>query len=175
MIQILENPLTDKYKKFKEICLSNAIFWNYCEKSTPERISGHIDMPFYSHTLLGRPEVFGYSAKLSPHFELAKDVIIEIIKHNNVDQIQFLLRACVNCIHPTFEIKKSQPHKDHTFNHKNFIIYFTNSGGKTFVEDEYHDPKEDDVLLFDGIHYMETPKQDRRIILIATLYEENTK
>tara|TARA_B100001094_G_C17729819_1_gene576037 strand:+ start:43 stop:555 length:513 start_codon:yes stop_codon:yes gene_type:complete len=169
MIQVLENPLTDNYKKFKDLSLSGEIFWNYLKGSTFSKFAGHIDMPFYSHMLLGRPEVFGYSKKTSPHFELAKDVILEILDHNNLDKIKFLLRACLNCVHPTFEIKKSQPHEDHTFPHKNFIAYFTDSGGKTFVENEHHDPKEDDVLLFDGIHYMETPKDDRRIVLIATM------
>ena len=44
----------------------------------------------------------------------------------------------------------------------------TSSGGETFVEGEKFDPKEDDVIVFEGRHYMKRPIKDKRIVLVAT-------
>ena len=58
---------------------------------------------------------------------------------------------------------------------KNLIVYLTNAGGKTFVKNEdtskyeEHDPVEDDIILFTGEHYMQTPRDKRRVILVATM------
>ena len=60
------------------------------------------------------------------------------------------------------------PHVAHTFPHKNLIVYLNDAGGKTFVGDEVHDPKEDDVVIFSGIHNNERPKNTRRVVLVAT-------
>ena len=48
-------------------------------------------------------------------------------------------------------------------------MYFTDVGGRTFCEKKEHDPQEDDIILFQGEHYMERPKKDRRVILVSTL------
>ena len=55
------------------------------------------------------------------------------------------------------------------FPHFNLIVYLTDTGGETFVEDEIHIPKIHDVILFRGKHYMKRPTRDRRIILVATI------
>ena len=59
---------------------------------------------------------------------------------------------------------------DHTYPHQNIIMYHTDSGGRTFVEDGEHDPKEDDVILFSGRHHMELPKEKRRVVSVGTIY-----
>ena len=52
---------------------------------------------------------------------------------------------------------------------ENLLIYLTNAGGKTVVGDEYHDPREDDVITFGGDeHYHYTPEKERRIVIVAT-------
>ena len=58
----------------------------------------------------------------------------------------------------------------HHFPHKNILLYLTDTGGKTFVEEEYHDPKEDDVIIFSGNHWAELPKTGRRIVIVNTIY-----
>ena len=58
--------------------------------------------------------------------------------------------------------------RDHTFPHDNIIIYFSNEG-KTIVGNDEHDPKEDDVIMFPGLpHCQELPKNDMRLVLVAT-------
>ena len=36
-------------------------------------------------------------------------------------------------------------------------------------KDEVHIPQEDDIILFTGEHYMQTPRDKRRVILVATM------
>ena len=72
-------------------------------------------------------------------------------------------------VHPRNGIQLSEPHLDHNFPHYNLLVYLTNSGGETFVENEVYSPKEDDVIIFTGKHYMKRPSDDRRVVLIATI------
>ena len=62
----------------------------------------------------------------------------------------------------------SVPHEDHEYPHKNMLIYLTDAGGSTFVEGEEFAPEEDDVIIFEGIHWHELPKQKRRVVLVMT-------
>jgi len=54
MIKELLNPNTNNYKDFKKVLLSNTMPWFYHDKTVPE--SPDIDMPFFSHLLLRRPD-----------------------------------------------------------------------------------------------------------------------
>ena len=96
-------------------------------------------------------------------------VVNEILDYNNI-KYKFFLRSNANCVHADRDVQLSEPHVDHEFPHINVIVYLTNTGGKTYCEDEFHDPKEDDVILFTGKHWMERPNIGRRIILVNTLY-----
>ena len=89
--------------------------------------------------------------------------------------IVFFSASCSKLIHSNQGIQLSQPHEDHDFPHHNLIVYLTDTGGETFVENESHDPKEDDVILFTGEHYMKRPVKDRRIILVATIFSYDDK
>ncbi len=159
MIHQLENPKTVNYTDLKSLILDTNFNWCY---------SNSTGMPFYSHTLLDRPEG-KYSEVVSQYTEHAGCVVDEILRHNN-KKYKFFLRSNVNCVHPDNDVQLSEPHVDHDFPHMNVVIYLTNSGGKTYCEDEFHDPKEDDVILFTGKHWMERPKVGRRIILVTTLF-----
>ena len=125
-------------------------------------------MPFYSHTFLTRPEG-SYSKVFSEYLDPVCLVVDEILSFNNI-RYKFFLRSNAHCVHADNDIQLSEPHVDHEFPHINVILYLTNTGGKTYCEEEFHDPKEDDVLLFTGEHWMERPKLGRRVILINTLY-----
>ena len=159
-IRQLTNLKTENYNNLKNIILSPSFTWQYEDSKT--------GMPFYSHTLLERPDG-KYSEVMSAHTELAAKVVDEILRHNKI-QYQFFLRTNVNCVHPDNDVQQSLRHVDHNFPHINVLIYFTNVGGKTYCGDEFHDPKEDDVILMTGEHWMERPKVGRRIILVNTLF-----
>ena len=84
----------------------------------------------------------------------------------------FFLRSSANCNHAEGGIQLSEPHVDHDFPHWNMIVYLEGDGS-TFVEGEEYVPKEDDIILFKGEHYMQRPSKGRRVILVSTIYEIN--
>ena len=159
-ITILKNYKTPKYKEFKELVLTDTFPWLYQNSGT--------GIFYYCHSLLTRPEG-KYSEVCSQYSEFGMFVVNEILQHNNI-QYQFFLRSALNCVHPDNDVQLSERHIDHDFPHINVIIYLTNTGGKTYCGDEFHDPKEDDVILMTGEHWGERPKVGRRIILVNTLY-----
>ena len=158
-IRQLENPKAVNNTNLKNIILDPEFNWRYVEST---------GMPFYSHTILTRPEGT-YSAVFSHYMDHVLLAVNEILGYNNINY-KFFLRSNANCVHADRDVQLSRPHVDHEFPHINLIFYLTNTGGKTYCEDEFHDPKEDDVILFTGKHWMERPKLGRRVILINTLY-----
>lgn len=172
MITKLKNPFTESYLNFKELILSNNFPWFYNQLSTCSKSNkkGYINTPFYNHAFLARPDSGSskYPRVNSDNFNQAYYVLNEIFDHNNIHNECFI-RISANSIEPVREKFFSIPHIDHNFPHKNIILYFTSAGGKTFVGDEFHDPKEDDIIMFDGLeHYLESPIEKRRIVLVAT-------
>lgn len=172
LIQKLHNPKTELYLDLKEHILSFDFHWFYLEKSTPPDIEkeNYFNVPIYSHCFLMRPE--DTETKLpcpkSDFTDTATKVFLEIFESNGIE-VSCFFRLNANCVHPTSKVVNSVPHRDHSFEHKNAIIYLTPAGGSTVVEDESYSPEEDDVILFDGAtHYLQTPKDDRRVVLIAT-------
>ena len=170
MIKVLENPITPNYLQFKDIVLSPTFPWLYTLSTK---------MPFYSHTFLERPENGKFSNPQSELLGLNLKVLDEIIRYNNLGSSFdrcFFLRSNANAVHADTGEQFSEPHIDHTFPHFNFIVYLTNSGGNTIVEEDTHEPIEDQPIIFTGWHYMQLPKKERRIVLVATIFpldEEN--
>mgnify|MGYP001314520817 CR=1 FL=1 len=159
-IQLLQNPKTPNYLEFKKLVFDREFKWEYTESAT--------GMPFYVHGLLKRPEG-SYSVVSSDYAKFCMFCVHEILQHNNIEY-KFFLRSALNCVHPDNDVQLSKPHVDHDFPHINVIIYLTDAGGKTYCEDEFHDPKEDDVILMVGEHWMERPKVGRRIVSVSTLF-----
>ena len=166
MIQVLKNPKTNHYREFKSTVLSKEFPWRY-------NISTNMD--FYSHVFLQRPELNGYT---EPHSKWTNQnciVMGEIVDYNGLykDIPYFFLRANANATHPDSGRQYSDPHVDHPNTpHSNLIVYLTDADGDTIVENDRYSPKEDDVVLFTGQHYMQRPSKGRRVILISTIFGE---
>ena len=187
MIKVLKNPKTEKYYNLKNKILSGQFPWFHQRYTSSQTMSeklnfywykkGYIAVEGYSHCFLARPdgEDKRFSRTESALSGECISVLTEIIDNNNLFDKYFFVRVAANCIHSNQGIQLSQPHEDHEFPHHNLIVYLTNSGGETFVENESHDPKEDDTILFTGEHYMKRPIKDRRIILIATIFSYDVK
>ena len=176
MIKVLKNVLTPEYLELKRTVLSENFNWFYGASmpSSHPCEEGHIHMPYYRHGFLTRPEIMGFQGVESPHAEKNILVLHQILQSNNLFRPNgyFFLRSCANCTHPDQNGQLSAPHVDHEFPHWNLLIYLE-GGGRTFVEGEEHIPKEDDIILFKGKHYMERPKTDRRVVLVSTIFEIN--
>ena len=165
MIKVLKNPKTKDYLGFKNWVTGPDFTWNYNVKTT----NSTVDLPFYTHAFIKRPETEGYPKIDNPQeTEGVVKMLMEILKYNDVVMNSFV-RLSVNATPPQNSIMTSIPHVDHQFKHGNLIIYFTDAGGSTFVEGEEHCPEEDDIVLFTGEHYMETPAENRRVNLVATM------
>ena len=180
MIEILKNPKTENYHLLKETILSRRFPWFYASTTThgeSEGIPGFVNVPMFGHVFIGRPETYGWSTTDSDLHQLAVDVVREILHENNfISKQYYILRLAANCVLPNEGLQFSEPHIDHTFPHFNFIVYLTNSGGNTIVEEDTHEPIEDQPIIFTGWHYMQLPKKERRIVLVATIFpldEEN--
>lgn len=181
MIKVLKNPKTNTYKEFKKLIESNQFPWQFHPVSTrldPKVIedNGNVyhNISFYTHPFLMRPELYPkkrYPSITSPYTDGASEVFLEIFNYNNV-KINSFLRIAVNAVHPFDKVLTTIPHADHPFDHENALIYLTDSGGCTIVNGEYHDPKEDDVITFstknNELHHHQTPKSERRVVLVAT-------
>ena len=166
MIKVLKNPKTNHYREFKSTVLSKEFPWRY-------NVSTNMD--FYSHVFLQRPELNGYT---EPHSKWTNQnciVMGEIVDYNGLykDIPYFFLRANANATHPDSGRQYSDPHVDHPNTpHSNLIVYLTDADGDTIVENDRYSPKEDDVVLFTGQHYMQRPSKGTRVILISTIFGE---
>ena len=188
MISKLQNPKTKSYGELKFLLSGKDFPWFYIDKSTENDVyevkeSESYNLSFLSHAFLTRPgEVNLYPTHNSSHLNLASKLVCEIFKYNNID-VNCIYRINANMVFPSPSrgIKVSRPHRDHCFDHKNLLIYFTNAGGKTIVEDvskrkdsSYslslsHNPKEDDIIVFEGVmHCHEIPQEKRRLVLVVT-------
>lgn len=110
----------------------------------------------------------GYSRVVSQHLPEFMGVLTDIINHNGI-RVNYLLRASVNAIEPLITNPVvSVDHVDHEFPHQNLIIYLTDAGGATHCEGYTHDPCEDDIIQFKGMHCHDLPLNKRRVVFVAT-------
>ena len=182
MIRKLHNPKSELYYHLKEFIQTTHFPWSYSAKSTPmdEESSEYQDFPFYSHRFINRPRWGTLSARyLYP--EVCSDLtdkfypLLEEIFYVNKIRVGCICRFNANCQHPIpDDDRPSIPHYDHPFRHKNMLIYLTPAGGETLIMDDggnitdVHDPKEDDIIIFEGLHCYRAPKKDLRIVLVVT-------
>ena len=163
----LKNPRTEIYNEFKDIIKRIDFNWNYIprtdEASTPAMLS---------HAFIKRPNELRYPTVHCDGANFAHDVVQEILYHNGIT-LNCIYRMNLNMVFPQADNQRTPVHVDHTFPHDNIIIYFSNEG-KTIVGNEEHDPKEDDVIMFPGLpHCQELPKNDMRLVLVATCLTES--
>ena len=163
MITQLANPHTQTYRRFKSDVMSSAFPWNYFhgDGASPAH---------YYHTILARP---GFEEALMPTQQsdwlaIANRVLLEIFMANDI-KVKSVLRINVNCTHET-DGKTTPTHKDHDFDTHNIVVYLnTFECGATNFEGGSHNPQEDDIIIFEGLHSIEQPcNGTRRVVLVAT-------
>ena len=182
MLTVLKNPLSDNYKRLKEYILGDVFTWVYLEQSTPDDdvdvdvchpfkgSTEYNNISFFNHSFLTRPIPTKRYSHSNDHPELLERctwALDDIFTFNDI-KYDCIFRIAANLVFPTTGPQLTYPHVDHPWEHKNLIIYLTDAGGKTICEEEFHDPAEDDVLLMEGRHHLELPKEKRRVVLVAT-------
>ena len=126
--------------------------------------------PYLYHTLIHRKTQQIHS----DYANFFKDLVKKFaIKHKL--ECRVFLRGCINL---SFPMKgKGTPHRDHTFPHRQVIIYLNKSkGGSTVILSDKHKilktiaPKQFKMISFDGKypHYQNYPKDGRRVVAVLT-------
>ena len=185
----LNNPKTSLYYNLKKTILHPHFSWHYMGESTPSSnsmleeyvneskryIKEGIKIsnpPMYVHSVLGRStRMMIYPLVESEYIKDINEMYCELF-NNNINimkSFHMMCRCCVNAVEPSQETDViSIPHVDHEYPHKNIIIYLTDAGGSTFVEGEEFAPEEDDVIMFEGLHWHKLPRKERRVVLVMT-------
>ena len=169
-IKELKNPLTQEYLSLKKIIISFEIPWQYAIST-----SGDQGKFYFSHRILTRPTEQLLAPNItSNYFDLAIEVLSQIIKYNNL-KVNSFMRINVNLTINHGGGPACDPHYDHTFPHKNLLIYLNQASGPTVSinsydsTEEYFHPKEDAIITFEGEHYQYQPNiGEKRIVLVAT-------
>lgn len=125
-----------------------------------------IDRPLYFPTTFSSSK---YDQELAME---ASMIVSDILKVNRI-KLNMIFRMHLNAVSPQPEVKTGYPHTDHEYPHYNFLLYFTDAGGDTSrMERDYqyenYTPKEDDCIIFDGVHFHTTPKEKRRVVFVCT-------
>ena len=174
MIHKLINPRTETYRQCKSLVTHENFPWYFIKKSVslhPDYdVTKHTEISFFAHGLLIRPHHstgHRYPVPDSEYLEYFERMLMEIFERNNI-QAGCIFRMNLNLVTPNNGLQLTIPHEDHIYPHKNILVYFTNAGGETYCEGEVHDPKEDDVIIFEGEHYYKLPEKDARIVFVAT-------
>lgn len=172
MLKKLINPLSRSYKEFKQLVNDQEFTWSWSPVSVPLSVKPDkfMDKGYYTHAFLTRPEEghLLFPKESSKHIKLAYTIVSQILMTNNIKPSIFY-RINANCDHPDESGLPNLPHVDHKFPHENLLIYLSNPNeGYTMVEGEKYYGKEDDVILFNGVHCNAAPKIGRRLVTIAT-------
>ena len=183
MIKELKNPCTAEYLKLKKLFKGFNFPWFYNETTTPGpkgRVYQGEDYPFYSHTIMERPNKNPgfekpYSKITSDYFDPVFLMLQQIFSYNKLDvEVIYRINLNVTFAVPT-EVQKSNYHVDLEFPHQNIIIYMNKfEGGELYIKDDTEEinvtPQEDDVILFDGdLQHCAAPPvgMERRIIMVV--------
>ena len=117
-IQVIANPHTQTYRRFKSDVMSSAFPWNYHhgDGASPAH---------YYHTILARP---GFEESLMPTqqsdwLNIANKVLLEIFMANDI-KVKSVLRIVVNCTHET-DGHTTPLHMDHNFETNNIVVYLS--------------------------------------------------
>tara|TARA_B100000427_G_scaffold157289_1_gene130593 strand:- start:606 stop:1238 length:633 start_codon:yes stop_codon:yes gene_type:complete len=139
-----------------------------------QKVTRNGDLAFYSHGFLQGPSPMHkwYPNPNSEYLPYVEPFLAQIFNLNNISP-HCVYRINANAVHPVEGNVLTVPHYDHEFPHKNLIVYLTDVGGDTIVFDDkgkkhVFTPKEDDIVVFEGLHCMIPPKKGRRVIIVVT-------
>jgi hypothetical protein len=178
-----KNVLLDeeiKYINFE--ILGNNFPWYYEEVATTNKFQ------FFSHTLLIRER----GEVNSRHFEFFEKIFDRFATIHKL-KVKGLTRAVLNLTNPS-EYEHGDPHVDHNFKHKVFMLYLNTTEGNTIVYDKKYTSKKQfttmplerikkplnkiieikpefgKAVCWNGSYYHAAgyPKEGRRIVVVFT-------
>ena len=183
-VKELKNPCTMEYVELKKLFQGFNFPWFYNLTTTPGpqgRVYLGEDYPFYSHTIMERPNKNPgfekpYSTITSDHFKPTFLILQQIFSHNKLDvEVVYRISLNVTFAVPAISFKKSNYHTDLNIPHQNMIIYLSKfEGGELYIKDDTEEieitPQEDDIISFDGdLQHCAAPPVgiERRMIMVV--------
>jgi hypothetical protein len=165
--------LTEKNKKFIENIVLKDNFSYFLNKSS---VKGD-ECGYMSHVILRRPED---KKENEPYFNSfyhpeIVNIVDSFLKKTKI-KYKILLRLAINLTYNNGH-EKCEPHYDHTYDHKQLIIYLNNpldKESKTVILKNKKIYKEIYPEQYKGfcfgkeMHYMYYPKFGNRIVLVCT-------
>lgn len=171
-----ENSICKKYQNIIENeIMSNNFSWFYNEYTTSYKF------PAFVHTLLKRPENTVEQKINSNYYYLFLDILNSFCEINNL-QYTKIYRAAINLSYNSNNLEKYQdPHTDHNFSHKVFLMYLNNfSDGHTYLFEKENNKfvekmtilaKKNKIVCFDGNIYHTAgfcKTGERRVVCVIT-------
>jgi len=164
---------TEQQQKFIDLVLSNDFLWTILDEPVEGYPVKHVSM---MHIISARRKDLSENPGTidSEYYYQAKDIFDTICENNNIEP-KIIYRMCFNTtVH--YSNQHSGIHKDHMFEHKNFILYLNDfSNGSTFLFDESKNltkeikSQKNKVVFFDGYHAQGFCKEnERRVVLVVT-------
>jgi len=126
--------LDEEIHQIKQTILDENFAW-YCSNATSNKF------PFLSHVLIrrydhikGEPEFNSY---ITPHI---LNIFQRFVDEHNI-KVDKVTRACLNLTHYHGKYENCEPHVDHDFPHKVFMLYLNDTSGDTLVFDKVYNGK----------------------------------
>jgi len=158
---------------FFDYITTNNFPWYYNETEIEDAT---VKYPFFSHVIVNRP-VDGIPKRgsiNSQYFPLLFNIFDKFcnkngIKYKDICRISLNFNFHQDALHTNI-------HVDHTFEHKNFIMYLSECSGDTIIFDDQEQiiasisPELYKVLIFDGLKHAAgfCKPNERRIVLVIT-------
>jgi hypothetical protein len=174
----LINPGGPSYRELKSLILGPQFPFQYLEYSTTdnEPSEQYRSWPHWSHTVFERPipNLKPVPVLQSPFGDVFSRFFQELFTTNKLGVIT-IFRLNVNATHPSKDNRPGYPHVDHPFPHRNILVYLTDTDGDTVIVDDdiVHTPKEDEIIMFSGVHYAMLPTDGRRVVIVCTVLTED--
>ena len=134
----------DELKIVNEYILSSHLPWYYQPAATKNRF------PFFSHTIIKRLCDTNKEQPIpnSNIFTFFNQIFMRFCKNHNI-KVKKITRACLNLIYPYYNNKylTSDPHIDHEFKHKIFMIYLNTVSGDTIIYDKKYQYKKQSFYI----------------------------
>ena len=127
------------------VVLGNNFPWFYEPIATTDKFQ------LFCHTLIKRYDVNKEEpVQNSEIFPFFNNILLRFCNKNKI-KINKITRAVINLTSHHNEYKTADPHVDHNFKHKAFMIYLNDTQGDTIIYDKKFNNKDDEVIKLENI------------------------
>ena len=136
-MKIIKNYLDKKdFEQLKTTVFNNDFPFYYCDTVAYSYDDKKLTDFYFGHV------IYEYLTPKSNHFTIFGPLLTKL-------QVKALVRVKVNMYTRTEEIIKHNMHIDYKFEHKGAILSLNSCNGGTWIEDQFVQSQENQIVLFD--------------------------